>query len=109
MKKYIFLVLLLIIGYNIAYFGSVKQEIITVKNKERITTGSGENISSKFIVYCKGEVFENTDNIFFGKFDSADVQNELEMGKTYVVKVAGWRMPFLSAYRNIINIEKEIK
>ena len=93
------------IAYSIAYLSTTEIIEITIKDKERITTGSGENISSKFIIYEQSEVFENTDAWLFFKFNSADVQNELTVGKTYKVKVVGWRIQFLSWYRNIISIE----
>jgi hypothetical protein len=77
---------------------------VTIKDKERIVTGSGTGISSKFLVYTDGEVFENTDSLWYWKWDSADVQNELEVGQTYTVKVYGWRVPFLSMFRNVVEV-----
>lgn len=98
-------VLILILLVPIAYFSSSESIDITIRDKERITTGVGENISSKFIIYTEGEVFENTDSFIFFKFNSADFQNTLEVGKTYEVEVAGWRIPVLSYYRNITKIK----
>jgi hypothetical protein len=94
---------ILLFGYPAAYYFSSETISITIKDKERITTGSGESISSKFIIYSESEVFENTDSWLFFKFNSADYQNKLEVGKTYKVKVAGWRIPFLSTYRNVVS------
>ena len=51
---------------------------ITVKDKERIVTGSGSTLSSKYLVYAEGEVFQNSDSLWYWKWNSADVQNELE-------------------------------
>jgi hypothetical protein len=59
--KYIFVVALIVAlasSYSIAYYVSAETVEVTIKDKERITTGSGENISSKFIVYTQDEVFE---------------------------------------------------
>ena len=100
---YVLLAAVLLFGYSTAYYLSSETVDITVKDKERITTGSGKNISSKFIIYSENEVFENTDSWLFFKFNSADYQNKLEVGKTYKVKVAGWRIPFLSMYRNVVS------
>lgn len=91
--------------YNIAWFTSREAIIITVVDKERITTGSGESMKGKFVVYTENEVFENTDSWLFLKFNSADFQSRLKPGERYAVIVAGWRIPFLSRYRNIINIK----
>ena len=98
------ILLLAVVIYPTAYYSTVKTIEITVKDKERITTGSGKTISSKFLIYTENEVFENTDNILFLKWNSSDVENKLERGKTFKVKVAGWRVPFLSMYRNVVSI-----
>jgi hypothetical protein len=106
--KYIFVVALIVAlasSYSIAYYVSAETVEVTIKDKERITTGSGENISSKFIVYTQDEVFENTDSTLFLKFDSSDLQNELTPSNTYKVKVAGWRIPVVPSYRNILSVE----
>lgn len=42
------------------------------------------------------------------KFDSSDVYGELEIGNSYEVRVVGWRIPLLSWYRNIIDVENEV-
>lgn len=103
---HIVLIAALVIAYPIAYFNTAKVITIKVKGKERIAVGAGESISSKFIVYTYEGVYENTDSFVFGKFNSADFQNELEVCEKYRVKVAGWRIPFLSMYQNIVEIVK---
>lgn len=101
----IIIVLVAILAYPIAYKTSEHKKTIKVTDKERITTGSGESISSKFVVYTDKGVFENTDSMLFMKFNSADVQNELKVGQEYRVTVAGWRVPFLSYYKNILEVK----
>lgn len=95
---------LFFIGVLYTEYTSVEEVRIIVTDKERITTGSGENISSKFLVYTDGEVFENTDNILFLKFNSADIQNQLKVDNYYTVKVNGFRIPAVSSFRNILEI-----
>ena len=80
--------------------------IVTVTDKERITS----NNSSEYLVFTEDEqgetiVFENTDNILRGKWDSSNIQGELKIGDTYKIIVVGYRIPFLSMYQNIIEIE----
>lgn len=97
----------LIVGaISLAILPNLKTEriTITIKKTERITTGSGEDIRHKYLVFTEGEVFENTDALFFGKFNSSDFQNKLDAGNTYEVRVSGYRVPFLSMYRNIVTI-----
>lgn len=77
----------------------------TVKDKERVVTGSGDSISSKYLVYTDNGVYENTDTVWYWKWNSSDVYNELEVGKNYQVKVYGFRVPFLSWYKNIVEVD----
>lgn len=102
---YILLALFIFTFYPVSYKMSEEIIEVTLTGKERITTGSGGNIESKFIIYTESEVFENTDSWLYLKFDSADYQNKFIIGKSYKVKVAGWRVSFLSMYRNIIDIK----
>ena len=46
---------------------------------------------------------ENTDNLFFGKFNSGDFLVKMEVGQTYVFKTVGYRVPWLSCFPNIIS------
>ncbi|MFW5847509.1 MAG: DUF1523 family protein [bacterium] len=92
------------IGYPILYLSSQDTIEITVYDKERIVTKTTDNIKTMYLVYCEDEVFKNTDNWFFFKFNSSDIQNKLKVNQTYVVKVVGWRIPFFSSYRNIVKI-----
>lgn len=108
MKKLFFTIfglgILISLIYPLFYYNSSKNITIKINNKERITVGSGKNIESKFIIYTENEVFENTDDFFYLKFNSADFQNNLKIDNIYTVKVVGWRIPFFSIYRNIIQI-----
>ena len=79
---------------------------VTVTDKERVVG----NASSYYLIFTEDQngevlVFENTDNIFRGKFDSSNIQGELKIGSTYNITVVGYRIPFLSMYQNIIEIE----
>ncbi|MBZ9788086.1 DUF1523 family protein [Psychroflexus sp. CAK57W] len=106
MKKLILVtVLILIFGYPVSYYLSSETIETKVSDKERITTSEDGDIESKFLVYAEDEVFENTDSWLYFKFNSADVQNELELGETHIIKVAGWRVPFFSWYRNVISVD----
>ena len=95
----------IVLAYPIAYKFSKETIKIKVKDKERSIDGTGDSIKGKYIVFAEGEVFENTDSYLFGKFGSSNIQNQLDLGQTYEIVVAGWRVPFLSWYRNIISIE----
>ena len=84
---------------------------ITVTDKERIYTGSGNSSSSKYLVFGDDQngnslVFENTDCFIRGKWDSSNIQGQLKEGNVYKITVIGYRVPFLSWYQNIIKIEE---
>ena len=84
---------------------------ITVTDKERIYTGSGNSSSSKYLVFGDDQngnslVFENTDCFIRGKWNSSNIQGQLKVGNTYKIMVIGYRAPFLSWYQNIIKIEE---
>lgn len=76
---------------------------IKISDKERIVKNKGE--VSKYLVFTEDEVFENTDSWAYLKFNSSDIQGKLSKDSTYKVKVCGFRVPFLSTYRNIIEIK----
>ena len=97
------LLLLLLVSLNAVYvFGTQDTVVATVTDKDRITTGSGKDISSKYLVFTDKEVFENTDSLLLFKFNSSDVQGKLRAGSSYRLDVYGWRLPFFSSYRNIV-------
>ena len=78
-----------------------------VTDKESINEGEGH----RYLVYCKTEdgetkVFENTDQLIYGKFDSSDTYAEIEIGNIYNFTVSGVRVPFLSWYENIVDYEE---
>ena len=80
-----------------------KSEVtITVENKENIKSGD----IGKYLIFTDIETFENSDCLLLGKFDSSDMYNDIKEGKKYKAKVYGFRIPFLSMYRNIYEIEE---
>jgi hypothetical protein len=80
-------------------------ETFTVDSKERQCDGSSEGTSCYFVVFATdGRVYTNTDDIFFGKFNSATFQAHLKEGQTYTVRTTGWRIPILGARPNIVEV-----
>ena len=98
-----FLAALLIIPAQIWLFYATKTEVagVVIKDRERITSVGGKE--SKYLIFTESETFENTDTILALKFDSSDVYGKLEPGKTCDLVVTGFRIPFMSAYRNILS------
>ena len=97
----IILFLVILVVEPICYYRTNEVITITVLEKEVIHHKN----SSTYLIYTeKGEVLENSDLLFYGKFNSSDFQSKLKEGETYKVKVLGWRIPLLSRYRNIVEI-----
>ena len=88
------------IGTSISYL-TVEHVTVVPHNAERITNKE----ESYFFVYTDIEQFKNTDTLLFLKFNSADVQSFIMQNKTKPItcKVNGFRVPFMSMYRNIIS------
>ena len=78
----------------------------TINRLDRTSTSKG---SSDMRIYTKEcGVLENSDATFRGKFDSADLYGELKEGHTYRLRIAGWRIPFLSEFPNVLAVESEV-
>jgi hypothetical protein len=97
------LIAVLAVGASLpVYMGTKDTVTITVQDKERVNQGE----SSRYLVFTDSEVFENTDTLLFGKFNSSDIYGRMEEGRTYEAEVVGWRIPILSAHRNILTVEE---
>lgn len=82
---------------------------ITVTDKERVY--SSRRKISKYLIFAEDKdknslVFENTDCLLRGKWNSSNIQGELKEGHAYNITVVGFRIPILSMYQNIIKVEE---
>lgn len=79
---------------------------VTITDKERTHSGSekylvfGEDLDGNVVV------FENSDSLLRGKWDSSNLQGELKIGNTYEITVVGYRVPLFSWYENIISAKE---
>lgn len=82
---------------------NTEQVVATVSEKgERCASRD----SCKYLIYTDKGVYQNTDALLYWKWDSADVYNNLKVGSTYSFKVAGFRVPFLSWYPNVVEYKE---
>ena len=83
-----------------------------VKIKITSTTVKRSGGTDKYLIFTDNlttgqkEEFENTDSWLRFKFNSSSLQNKLNEPGIYNARVQGWRIPFWSMYRNIIDAEK---
>jgi len=100
------LILLAGIGASV-YKAAMTTDTVNVKvtGKERIVESNGDQTTSKYLIFTEGEVFENTDTLLKMKFNSSDLYGKIKDGQTCTFTVNGWRVQFLSMYRNILSAE----
>jgi hypothetical protein len=79
---------------------------ITITHRERVTQQSEDSTNSYYLVWSReGEVFQVKDDWRFLAWNSSDRYGQLQEGTVAQIKVAGWRVPFLSWYRNIVDVQ----
>lgn len=108
------LVVIMSIGRCAVYSCQRGTVTITITEKHRISTGSGKNFHSFWVVFgrdANGNPIElsNKDSLIGMKFDSSRTQNILEIGKTYNVETMGFRNYVMSMYPNIVRVIGEVK
>lgn len=102
------LAVVIAIFWSVAYFGSrTTVENCTVTSKDRgvsFTSDGDGNVTSQtnYRVYSDCGTFTVEDNLFLGKFNSADTYGAIEDGQTYDFDVIGWRNGFFSMFPNIL-------
>lgn len=107
----IVLVVIAVIAVPVINFSNDHTYTVTITDKERVTTQfTKDNIDSKYLIYGEDEngktyVFEDTDTLFRGKFNSSDVFGALKEGETYELTVIGFRIHILNWYENIIDFK----
>lgn len=93
-------ILCLIFSSAIIAYSTDKEVTVTITNKENIVS----NNDSKYLIFTNNGVYQNSDTMWYWKWDSSDFYNQIEIGKEYTFRVYGFRIPFLSMYKNIIEI-----
>lgn len=84
-------------------YGTVEEIQVTILDKERICDKQGQNCN--YMVFTDKETFNNVDSIWHLKFRSSDIYGALQEGEKYQIVVQGFRIPFLSQYRNILTYD----
>ena len=104
-------VIIAVIAVPVINFSNDHTYTVTITDKERVTTQVAEGqTDSKYLIYGEDEngktyVFEDTDTLFRGKFNSSDVYGALKEGETYELTVIGFRIHILNWYENIIDFK----
>ena len=106
----IFYFLLVIVGLGLVIRTAAieygNNQVIEITIKDKYIKNGGK--SGKYlIVDSNGNTYQVTDLLFKGKFNSTDIYNQLEIGKTYKVEISGKRIHIFSMYQNINKVIEE--
>ena len=94
-----------LLSTNIIIHFTTQEEVrFTVEHRERVVTGD----NSRYMIWGnlgnRTEVFENVDSTLALKFNSADLYGEMLPGRECVATVNGFRIPWASMNRNILDV-----
>lgn len=101
-------ILIVLIGIFLSFeavYTRLTRETVSVTVQDSYIKRVGK-IDYFFIVTDEGETFVNHDVSTLLKFNSADFQSQLKVGRKVKVDVTGWRIPILSSFRNIVFIHR---
>lgn len=81
------------------------EEYKTITIKEKWQKSTGESGQLYLVSDLNNNVYSVQDSLTRFQWDASDRYAKLEVGKTYKVLLYGWRIHFMSAYQNIVEIE----
>lgn len=93
------LLILAVVASGIWAHATEKTVTITVKRLDDQATSKGH----QYLVFTDQGVYKDTDSMWFLKFNSSDLFNELTAGRTYTCRTTGARIPVVSSYRNLLS------
>ena len=105
-----FYLLIALLGFGFIFggitIGYTNNEVIEITIKDKYVK-NGSKSGKYLIVDSNNNAYQVTDLFFKGKFNSTDIYNQLEIGKTYRVEISGKRIHIFSMYQNINKIIEE--
>jgi hypothetical protein len=97
------IIVLVVIG---SIIGGAVVDLGNKQSFDGVITSTQIDDGDMFFVVEKSDgtssVYENEDSLWYGKFNSSDYIMNLKVGSSYAFMTIGYRVPFLSAYPNII-------
>lgn len=91
------------VGIYGAYEAVNPTKDVTVTVTDKVVKNSKND--STYLIFTDKGVFEDSDSLINGKWNSSDLYNELKVGKTYTLHVRGIRNHVLSWYPNILTVK----
>jgi hypothetical protein len=97
------IVLIAMVGYSVSYAFSSSYENVIIDDKWEKTMSGGSQ--SYMVSSTDGQVFVVDDSIIHMRFDSANMYASLKPGQDCYIKTQGFRFPFFSDFKNIIEAD----
>jgi hypothetical protein len=99
--------ILLVVAIVVGVFWSTNAWVNTKHSYANCVVTGKESVNKdkthEYRVYTdKCGVFQVSDELWLGKFNSADTYNALQQGKGYNIQTVGWRNGFFSSFENIV-------
>lgn len=104
----VFVGLVLVINFFDIVYQWWTRDIITVEVLSKTRVFYPVSARSMYLVFTTEGVLKNSDTIAYLKFNSSDIQSELEAGYVYKLVVCGKRLRWRSGYKNIIKVHSKI-
>ena len=85
------------------------EDTVTITVEDKAVKRHGDS-DDKYLIYTDNGTYEITDSLAYWRWDSSDLYGKMKVGHTYECKICGWRIPFFSTYKNIIEateVQKE--
>jgi uncharacterized membrane protein YqiK len=107
-KLFISIIIVIIIVYwSYLYFERYLTETveeITIVNSEKYG-----DMPEKYLIFTPHEVFLDENNRWQDKYNADELFQKLKKGHTYKVIIVGKHIPFISEFRNIIDLAESDK
>lgn len=58
----------------------------------------------RYLIYSENTTYQISDSLLLWRWNSSDLYGQIMVGETYEIRVAGYRIPFLSWYPNIYEV-----
>lgn len=104
----IFIILVLVVKFFDIIYQWCTRDVITVEVLSKTRVFYPVSARSMYLVFTTEGVLKNSDTIAYLKFNSSDIQSELEAGYVYKLVVCGKRLRWRSDYKNIIKVHSKI-
>ena len=98
-------VFLTIILLSTGCVGYMNEQTVECTIKDKWIKRPSGNEDELYLVNCGGKTYKIEDLLFLGKFNSADIYGNLEIGKKYRISTTGYRWGYFSEYQNINDYE----